>query len=195
MKASRIQAAAASEQVAVMRADSEEARRRRAQQDERLGQQIAAVGGIADETRAAARAQLQPIVFAHAIGAHVRGPNDNLGISEGQLAFPYFLANEGTGIALNIRHGFELAGTKYEFGGGMEMRVLRAGEESPLRDPATGKLVQIRPFAAVVSERVLPADWPNVAPVYWTGFDNVFGERFETRNPSDPRLSASFERA
>jgi hypothetical protein len=194
MKASRVQARAASDQVEVMRADADEGRKRRAEQDERLVEQIAAVAGIADETRAAARAQLQPIVFAHALGAHARGPNDNFDISAGQLAFPYRLANEGTGIALNIRHGVEIDGAEFEFGDGMKMRVLRSGEEWPLRDPATAKLVQIRPFAAIVNDHELPETWPNVTPVYWTRFENVFGERFMTRNPADPRISASFQR-
>ena len=29
--------------------------------------------------------------------------------------------------------------------------------------------------------------------MYWARFDNVFGERFETRNPTDPTMAAEFK--
>lgn len=192
MKATGVQALATTEQVALIRREAEDGRSRQADKDQVVRQQIAAVAGIATETRRAARAQLQPIVFAHALASHALGPDDNLDISEGQIAFPYYLANEGTGIALNIRHGVEIDGIEYPFGEGLLMRVLRPGEEVPLRDPITAKLVQLRPFATVMNKSELPPGWPNVARVYWTRFENVFGERFETRNPLDPRVSASF---
>jgi hypothetical protein len=48
-----------------------------------LREQLAAVAEIAGATREAARAQLQPIVFAHAQGSWIRGPKDEIDLAEG----------------------------------------------------------------------------------------------------------------
>lgn len=125
-----------SAQVQLMSGDAQEARARQAVEDARREReqvardsavrgQIEAVASVTTATRDAARAHLQPVVFAHAIGSHIRGPDDDLDLNEGMVAFPYYLSNEGTGLALNIRHGVEIAGSDFEFGDGMESRVLR----------------------------------------------------------------------
>src|ERR1700722_6059767 len=50
--------------------------------------------------REAARAQNQPIVFAHTYGDAIKGPNDD-DLGPGEVGFRYRLVNEGTGVALN----------------------------------------------------------------------------------------------
>ncbi|MDQ6804053.1 MAG: hypothetical protein M3065_03590 [Actinomycetota bacterium] len=47
-----------------------------------------------------------------------------LHLAEGEVGFTYRLTNERGGIALYIRHGVELAGSEFAFGGGMETRAL-----------------------------------------------------------------------
>jgi hypothetical protein len=123
--------------------------------------------------------------------AWVRGPDDSLDLGEGEVAFPYYVANEGSGIALNVRHGVEVDGNDEEFGEGMEFRSLKPGENAPIRDPVSGKLLQIRPLAVVKPERGLGTDWQTRPRRYWARFENVFGEQFETRNPFDPQQSAT----
>lgn len=185
----RKQMSAARDQVDVMRrAAADEAKTVREQIDASIAQGTA--------IRDAARAQLQPIVFATATQAWVRGPDDplQLGLGAGQVAFPYYLANEGSGIALNIRHGVEVDGNDEAFGEGMEFRVLRPGESQPILDPASGKLLQIRPLAVVKAEHELGTGWEKRPRRYWARFENVFGEQFETRNPFDPQQSATLTR-
>jgi cell division protein FtsL len=139
--------------------------------------------------REAARAQLQPIVFAHAQGGAVRGPDEGADIGEGEVGFRYRLANEGTGVALNIRHGVEIDGIERQFGDGMEVRSMRPGESLPVVSIAGSS-----PFAVVFIEAELPQNWSSVSRTYWARFENVFGDQFETRNPHDPRQSAAFMR-
>jgi hypothetical protein len=139
--------------------------------------------------REAARAQLQPIVFAHAYGGRLKGPDDGANLSAGQVGFRYRLANEGAGVALNIRHGVEVGGMRREYGDGMEVRSLRPGEELPITGAATPLA-----FAVVFAEDELPEGWEGVGRIYWARCENVFGERFETRNPDDPQRSATFTR-
>ncbi len=209
MRASREQAEATSKQVQLMAAEAESERHHREAEDARreaeqsardraVRDQIAAVAGIASATREAsrdaARAQLQPIVFAHAHGAAVQGPNDELDIGEGEIAFLYYLSNEGTGPALNIKHGVECGGIDYAFGGGMEFRTARAGEFLPPLDTDTTQPVPSRFLPVIVAESALPVRWQTMIRTYWARYENVFGEEFETRNPNDPRQSAAFMR-
>jgi hypothetical protein len=209
MRASREQANANRQQVDLMVLEAERERRAReadeaqrtmdqASRDDAVRAQLAAVAGIARATREAsrdaARAQLQPIVFAHAQGAWVRGPNDDLDLAEGMVTFQYHLANEGSGIALNIRSGVGIGDVDYEFGDGLQVRVLRPGETIPPIEPGTGKLLHLRTFHVAKEEHSLPVGWQTIPRTYWARFENVFGEEFETRNPSDPRQSAAFMR-
>jgi hypothetical protein len=156
-----------------------------------------------EAVREAARAQLQPMVFAHAdairtcpdregLSTEPRGNEYQLG--PGQIGFGYRLKNEGTGIALNIEHGVDVGGHEIAYGGGMRFRALRPDEAQPAFDyiDPQGHLIRIVPLAVVADERQIPEDWSS--RVYWARFDNVFGERFETRNPSDPSRAAEFRR-
>lgn len=137
----------------------------------------------------AARAQVQPIVFATVIQGIIRGPEEGDDVGEGQIGFPYALSNEGTGVALNITHGVEVAGIEHAFGDGMECRSLRPGERlPPISLEFSGRLV------VVFDEGELPENWPSASRTYWVRFENVFGDQFETRNPHDPHQSAAFMR-
>lgn len=105
-------------------------------------------------------------------------------LAPGQLGFGYGLKNEGAGIALNIEHGVEIDGQELPLNGGDRFRALRPGESQPAPEQY--------PWAVVADQRNIPAEWKS--RVYWARFDNVFGERFETRNPTDPTQPAEFNR-
>lgn len=209
VRASRAQVEASEREVRLMAAEAEtervhrredEARRASEQsaRDRAIRDQIEAVAEISAATREAsrdaARAQLQPIVFAHGHGGAISGPNDELDLDVGEIAFLYYLSNEGTGPALNIEHGVECGGVDHEFGGGMQFRTARAGEFLPPLDQATRQPVPSQFLSVVIAERELPARWRSSGRTYWARFENVFGEQFETRNPTDPRQPAAFMR-
>jgi hypothetical protein len=139
--------------------------------------------------REAARAQNQPIVFAHAAGI-VKGPDTMFDVGAGEVGFRYRLINEGTGVALNIRHGLELSVIVREYGEGMEVRSMRPAEQVPEK----GDRSVAAALMVVFREDELPADWHKEALVYWASFENVFGESFKTANPHDPHQSAAFMR-
>jgi len=155
--------------------------------------QIAGITEQTREARDAARAQLLPIVFAHGIGPGALGPNDAFDLSEGEVGFPYHLANEGTGVALNIRHGVEVDGEDYEFGDGMHVGVLKAGEQAPEFDPQTGS-ASYPPWVVRLTIESLPEDWRAASRSYWVKFSSVFGERYETRNSADPTVASVLRR-
>jgi len=116
-------------------------------------------------------------------------------LNPGQVGFGYKLANEGTGLAINIRHGIEIAGERFEYGGGMQWRALAPGERQPADDFLDqGNWIRITPLAVVVDERELQENWAVQLRHYWAEFESVFGERFRTRNSIDPRQPAEFER-
>ena len=205
MRATRQQAVAAEAQVEVMRTDAAAEREHRQTQDARREQedvrrdqavrdQIAALAKITEATRDAARAQVQPIVFANAHGPARRGPNDDLDLGEGEVAFPYYLTNEGPGVALNVKHGVRIEGVEHSFGGGMEFRTARPGEFLPPLDDGATQPVPSRFLTVVVPEHDLPDGWRASGRTYWARYENVFGEQFETCNPDDPRRSATFLR-
>lgn len=159
-------------------------------QTKALEDQIAASVAQNDAVREAARAQVQPIVFATIVLGIVRGRDEGYDVGKGELGFPYRLGNEGTGVALNVTHGVEVAGVERSFGDGMEVRSLTPGEILP---PAEG-LDMPRPLVVVFREDELPEKWSPASRIYWVRFENVFGDRFETRNPLDPHQSAEFIR-
>jgi hypothetical protein len=138
--------------------------------------------------REAARAQNQPIVFAHTYGGAIKGPAEEAGVGPGEVGFRYRLINEGTGVALNIRHGVELCGIVREHGDGMEVRSMRPAQELP-----KGRTTALA-FTVVFREDELPQGWAKEALAYWVGFENVFGETFKTANPHDSHQSAAFMR-
>jgi hypothetical protein len=137
----------------------------------------------------AARAQVQPIVFANVVQGVIRGRDEGDDVGEHEVGFPYALSNEGTGVALNITHGVEIAGIERAFGDGMECRSLRPGERLP---PLS--LEFSRRLVVVFNEDELPKTWSSESRTYWVRFENVFGDQFETRNPLDPHQTAAFMR-
>jgi hypothetical protein len=166
--------------------------RQAASEAERVEKQIAASIKQGEAIREAARAQLQPMVFAHGDQTHI-GPDDEYRITDGQVGFGYRLKNEGTGLALNIRHGVTVDGQEVEYEEG-QWRALRPGEAQPAFDyvDPLGHFIRVPPWVVVGDQRRLPSDWSH--RIYWARFENVFGERFVTRNPSDPTQAAEFER-
>jgi hypothetical protein len=53
---------------------------------------------------------------------------------------------------------------------------------------------ELHSLVVVFREDELPERWATRSRSYWAQFENVFGDSFETRNPSDPRESATFTR-
>lgn len=140
--------------------------------------------------REAARAQLQPVVLAHATQI-VEGPDEEYSIREEQLAIAYYVANEGSGIALNIRHGVKIEGT--------DIRVRRRPSD---QGPRSGR-VTTHPGPGVVPADLARPDVRREAArgaslmgsvSYWASFQSVFGERFETVNPRRPDVPFMFRR-
>jgi hypothetical protein len=191
MTAALDQVTAAQDQVDVMRqAAADDAATVKGQIDASVQQ--------GEAIREAARAQLQPIVFAHGdktltwLEGTDKAEDNEYMIGPGQIGFGYKLANEGTGLALNIRHGVDIGGKRLEWGEGKRWRALRAGEWQPAQDFLDqGVWIRIRPFAVVCNLSEV-ADWATQPRHYWAEFDSVFGERFWTRNPSDPTDPAGF---
>ena len=141
--------------------------------------------------REAARAQVQPIVFAEILGGTIDGPNEGDDIAEGERGFPYRLSNEGTGVALNITHGVEIEGIEKAFGDGMHLVSLGPGITIP---PDEGLDPTHRRFVAPFREDELPENWGIASRTYWVRFENVFSEQFETRVPYNPQQSSAFMR-
>ncbi len=133
----------------------------------------------------ALRRQTQPLVFAH----ERHGPQTNAS----DVEYRYYLKNEGLGPALNIEHGVEIYGKDYPFGEGMQFRTAQPGEYLPRLEEKSA---------------AAPDDWLSVnvpiadlqvgrertPRVYWTRFEGVFGDRWEVRNPYDPREPAKVRR-
>ena len=73
-------------------------------------------------------AQLRPVVFAKAFSGWVRGPNEDFDLGPHEMALPYYLANEGTGMALRIQHGVDIGGVVMAMGYGEIIYAVRPGE-------------------------------------------------------------------
>jgi hypothetical protein len=137
----------------------------------------------ADAVREAARAQLQPLVFAQGVGVSKRD-------AEGNSTFYYVIRNDGVGPALDVEHGIMLGEERRPFGGGesgMRFRTLAAGEQVPGPRPENAPLDYTGPEPLSVE-----GPWQERAFAFWARFDNVFGERFETVNGMDPTIPAEF---
>ena len=134
-----------------------------------------------EAVREAARAQLQPIVFAHGYGP----PRSAAHLPVGSAVFRYYLKNEGVGPALDVEHGVRFGqrehtvdDQKYRY------RTLSSGEEVPPGYPKQPDGSPIEVEARHNDEELL----------YWARFSNVFGERFETRNYLSASKPAEFLR-
>jgi len=145
--------------------------------------QIRASGKQSADALLAATRQLQPIVLAHAFAGGGPFP----GLTE-EVEFRYYLSNEGLGPALNVEHGITLGEREYPFGGdpGMQFRTIRAGEYAPPLDDAGAVSGYIRVHVA--------SSESDGTAAYWCRFENVFGERWETRNSTDPTRAPVFRR-
>jgi hypothetical protein len=134
-------------------------------------------------TKEAAARQVFPLVYAH----DWRGPHP----TQGEIEFRYYLTNEGLGPALNVEHGVTVDAKEYVFGAqetGFMFRTIQPGEYLPPRpvgssDPAP---------PAALTVRVPKSDLAGGMPaevIYWCRYETLFGERWETRNSSDPTKS------
>jgi hypothetical protein len=184
----RFQMAAARDQVTTMRksaeAQIEALKETTANELELVQKQIGAVIEGNDRVRDAARAQLQPIVFAHGFGPPTTGADiRGAPVPSGRTRVAYFLKNEGVGPALDVEHGISVGGVKHTVDdAGSRYRTAAAGETMPPGYPDDTKY---SPLAI----DVLTA---GVALVYWTRFSNVFGDRFEVLNYPDAGRPAVF---
>jgi hypothetical protein len=122
--------------------------------------------------------QVQPLVFAHERFAPTTAP-------EG-VAYHYYLKNEGPGIALNILHGVEIKDRKCAFEGGQQFRTARPGEYLPPIRRETDRYLPSEPLQVFVPMTDLQVAGIPKPRIYWTEFDDLFGQRWELRNPADP---------
>jgi len=175
---------AARDQVGVMRKAAHD-------DAEAVKKQIDASIAQSNAIRDAARIFVQPRVLGYPAGGAIRGPDSYGDVGTEEIGFPYRIANEGGGIALNVVHGVELAGVEYLFGGGMETAALGAGFSSP---PPDSELGGFRPLVVVVREDELPSNWVTLPRSYIVRFTNALGERYVTRTPADPTRPHTFER-
>jgi hypothetical protein len=156
-----------------------------------LDKQIEASQGMGEAVLESARAQVQPMVFAHP-GMIVRGDymsKQAIDVASTEVGFTYRLANEGSGLALNVRSGVIVDDVSVEWGagGGMPFRALRGGEQVPAEPEQSPLLV---PF----QKGALPENWQVLDHQYWAEFSNVFDDRFRTVVHADPSTDAEFIR-
>lgn len=145
--------------------------------------QIAASTEQNKTAAAAARAQLQPIVFAHGWGDPKKGPPH---APEGKVRVDYYLSNEGVGPALDVEHGISVGGVESTPNdAGSRYRTMSVGETAPPEFPNPSTPVRFFALGVVVL---------NTEPdlVYWARFSNVFGDRFEVLNYPEASRPAVF---
>ncbi len=104
------------------------------------------------------------------------------------MLFRYFLSNEGLGPALNVEHGVSIGDREFPFGGdpGMQFTTIRAHEFLPALDHGAVDPIPSR----CISLPIKLVDCEGSPPVYWCRFESVFGEKWDTRNPTDPTQPA-----
>jgi hypothetical protein len=130
-----------------------------------------------EAVREAARAQLQPIVFAHGFAGPTKTPDG------WATRYRYWLKNEGVGPALDVEHGVRVGEDELTIDDhGSRYRTLSAGESVPEGYPATSQAFS--PLELIAAE--------HGDPIYWTRYSNIFGDRYETRNYSDASQPAEF---
>jgi hypothetical protein len=162
--------------------------------------------GQVKATKDASRAQLRPLVYAHEKRGVRYGPikadaygKDEVGVV---ASFSYYLSNEGLGPALNIEHGVEVGERQHLLGNGeagFQYRTCQAGEflpplppNSTHRVPAQGILLEI-PNAEFWTGG-LDRENPPTEIVYFCRYESLFGERWETRNSSNPAKPPEIKR-
>jgi hypothetical protein len=141
---------------------------------------------IAREAREAAQRQWQPRVFMHAWHGPERGDGTNAAPDE--MAVRFYLSNEGTGPAFNVRPWVEVAGKRHAWGD-RQYRTMRVDEFCPTLTPGTRQPVP----DSFLTIGVKLTQWVEDV-IYCVEFENLLGERFEVRNYPDATRPADFRR-
>ncbi|MGH2742278.1 MAG: hypothetical protein ACREX8_03210 [Gammaproteobacteria bacterium] len=158
--------------------------------------QVTAAKEQAEVTREAAARQVYPLVYAH----EWKGPVWDE--DEESFAMRYYLSNEGLGPALNVEHGIEVGKVEFVFGheGPYMFRSIQPGEFLPPLDPSTPDPVPPLHITRHVERRDYYATGeagPHQRPaeiVYICRYEDLFGDRWETRNSNDPTRRAAVSR-
>lgn len=105
------------------------------------------------------RAQVQPVVFARETREIDWGSKKSSCVS-----FPYYLRNDGLGVALEISHGIRIGALTAPGGNTASLQPRQVSDT----------------FASRIDRAQLPDDGTDLPVSYWVQFKNVFGEAFET---------------
>jgi len=143
--------------------------------------QMRAANEQAKLMRETAARQVLPLVYAH----QWKGPQRR----QGEVALRYYLTNEGLGAALNLEHGVLIRGARHIFGheGAYMFRTAQPGESLPPRVSGSQDAVPPTAINLMIEESAYFSDGrlpPEV--LYWCRYEDLFGERWETRNSDDP---------
>ena len=128
--------------------------------------------------------QWHPLVYAHE--GEPPGEDPDLD-SDDHIGCFYYLRNDGLGPALNIEHGVEVWGQVWAFGGHQtrQFRTIQPGASIPPAmngEEIPGDLI----VKHIPENNFYPDDEKPEEVVYWCRYESLFGERWETRNSSDP---------
>jgi len=127
------------------------------------------------------RRRAQPIVIAHE--THGRQFADG---NDGYFAVGAYVTSEGGGPAFNVRVGVEFGGVRYPHklstsdpDSGYVERVLRSGQRKPPDE--RDELPIFIPQTSLLGLR--GGSEQDDTRVYWSRYENVVGQTWETRNP------------
>ena len=142
----------------------------------------------AEITKEAAARQIYPLVYAH----EWKGPKWDG--DEEAFAMRYYLSNEGLGPALNVEHGVRVGSVEFHFGheGPYMFRSIQPGEFlPPLGDEASDPVPSIPITRLITRDEYYGTGEAAVHKrpqelVYWCRYENLFGDRWETLNSSNP---------
>jgi hypothetical protein len=113
--------------------------------------------------------------------------------NKGELEFAVWIENHGIAAAFNVRFGVELAGRRYPYALDDDSdrgarQVVGAGERVPPASEFTVRVPWTFYKGAEPNESVIPQR------VFWTRYENPFGETWETLNPADPARDLQISR-
>lgn len=124
--------------------------------------------------------QVRPAVVARPVSGWIFGPNAVFGLRPRQAILPYYLTNEGTGIALNVTHGAHVARGINAMGLGPRVFGIRPGESFPParneRRRKPSELLYVSLYADEIPRNL--RTWP---VEFWLDYQNLFGEKLESR--------------
>jgi hypothetical protein len=141
---------------------------------------------IPREAREAAQRQWQPRVFMHAWHGPERGDGTNAAPYE--MAVRFYLSNEGTGPAFNVKPWVEIGGQPHTWED-RQYRTMRVDEFCPALAPGPTQPVP----QSFLTIGVKVTEWAEDV-VYCVEFENLLGERFEVRNYPEATRPADFRR-